>query len=62
MDLNPTSRDRIEATREIVTAATHNAVPVLTIHEDDEPVFSAVHAGKDAPIIGRSGRRRGSRR
>src|SRR5450432_2943161 len=45
MDLHMPGRNGIEATRDIVTAAPHIAILVLTMHEDDESVFSAVRAG-----------------
>jgi len=45
MDLHMPGRNGIEATRDIVSAAPHIAVLVLTMHEDDDSVFSAVRAG-----------------
>src|SRR3954453_5484080 len=42
MDLHMPGRNGIEATREIVSAAPHIAVLVLTMHDDDESVFAAV--------------------
>src|SRR5258708_27313834 len=45
MDLHMPGRNGIEATRDIVTAAPHIAILVLTMHDDDESVFSAVPVG-----------------
>lgn len=45
MDVSMPGTDGIEATRRIVDAAPHVAVVVLTMHDDDETVFSAVRAG-----------------
>ena len=44
-------RNGIEATRGIVSAAPHIAVLVLTMHEDDESVFSAVLAGARGYLV-----------
>jgi DNA-binding NarL/FixJ family response regulator len=51
MDLHMPGRNGIEATREIVSAAPHIAVLVLTMHEDDESVFSAVRAGARGYLV-----------
>jgi DNA-binding NarL/FixJ family response regulator len=51
MDLNMPRRNGIEATRAIVSAAPHIAVLVLTMHEDDESVFSAVQAGARGYLV-----------
>ena len=51
MDLHMPGRNGIEATREIVAAAPHIAVLVLTMHEDDESVFSAVRAGARGYLV-----------
>jgi DNA-binding NarL/FixJ family response regulator len=51
MDLNMPGRNGIEATRAIVSAAPHIAVLVLTMHEDDESVFSAVQAGARGYLV-----------
>jgi len=51
MDLNMPGRNGIEATREIVNAAPHIAVLVLTMHEDDESVFAAVQAGARGYLV-----------
>ncbi len=51
MDLHMPGRNGIEATREIVTAAPHIAVLVLTMHEDDESVFAAVQAGARGYLV-----------
>ena len=44
-------RNGIEATREIVSVAPHIAVLVLTMHEDDDSVFSAVRAGARGYLV-----------
>ena len=44
-------RNGIDATRAIVSAAPHIAVLVLTMHEDDESVFSAVRAGARGYLV-----------
>ncbi len=51
MDLHMPGRNGIEATRAIVSAAPHIAVLVLTMHEDDESVFSAVRAGARGYLV-----------
>ena len=51
MDLNMPGRNGIEATRDIVRAAPHIAVLVLTMHEDDESVFAAVQAGARGNLV-----------
>ena len=51
MDLHMPGRNGIEATREIVSSAPHIAVLVLTMHEDDESVFSAVRAGARGYLV-----------
>ncbi len=51
MDLHMPGRNGIDATRDIVTAAPHIAVLVLTMHEDDESVFSAVRAGARGYLV-----------
>ena len=51
MDLNMPGRNGIEATRAIVSAAPHIGVLVLTMHEDDESVFSAVQAGARGYLV-----------
>jgi DNA-binding NarL/FixJ family response regulator len=51
MDLNMPGRNGIDATRAIVSAAPHIAVLVLTMHEDDESVFSAVQAGARGYLV-----------
>jgi len=51
MDLHMPGRNGIEATRDIVAAAPHIAVLVLTMHEDDESVFSAVRAGARGYLV-----------
>ena len=51
MDLHMPGRNGIEATRDIVSAAPHVAVLVLTMHEDDESVFSAVRAGARGYLV-----------
>ena len=51
MDLNMPGCNGIEATRAIVSAAPHIAVLVLTMHEDDESVFSAVQAGARGYLV-----------
>ena len=51
MDLHMPGRNGIEATREIVSVAPHIAVLVLTMHEDDDSVFSAVRAGARGYLV-----------
>jgi DNA-binding NarL/FixJ family response regulator len=51
MDLNMPGRDGIEATRAIVASAPHIAVLVLTMHEDDDSVFSALQAGARGYLV-----------
>jgi DNA-binding NarL/FixJ family response regulator len=51
MDLNMPDRNGIEATRDIVSVAPHIAVLVLTMHEDDASVFSAVQAGARGYVV-----------
>ena len=51
MDLNMPVRNGIDATRAIVSSAPHIAVLVLTMHEDDESVFSAVQAGARGYLV-----------
>ena len=51
MDLHMPGRNGIEATREIVASAPHIAVLVLTMHEDDESVFSAVRVGARGYLV-----------
>jgi DNA-binding NarL/FixJ family response regulator len=51
MDLNMPGRNGIEATRAIVSSAPHIAVLVLTMHEDDDSVFSAVQAGARGYLV-----------
>jgi len=51
MDLHMPGRNGIEATAEIVAAAPHVAVLVLTMHEDDDSVFSAVRAGARGYLV-----------
>jgi len=51
MDLHMSGRNGIEATRDIVSAAPHIAVLVLTMHEDDDSVFSAVRAGARGYLV-----------
>jgi DNA-binding NarL/FixJ family response regulator len=51
MDLHMPGRNGIEATREIVSAAPHIAVLVLTMHEDDDSVFSAIRAGARGYLV-----------
>jgi DNA-binding NarL/FixJ family response regulator len=51
MDLHMPGRNGIEATRAIVSAAPHIAVLVLTMHDDDESVFSAVRAGARGYLV-----------
>jgi DNA-binding NarL/FixJ family response regulator len=51
MDLHMPGRNGIEATRDIVAAAPHIAVLVLTMHEDDDSVFSAVRAGARGYLV-----------
>jgi DNA-binding NarL/FixJ family response regulator len=45
MDLRMPGLDGIEATRRIVATSPHIAVLVLTMHDDDASLFSAVRAG-----------------
>jgi DNA-binding NarL/FixJ family response regulator len=45
MDINMPGIDGVEATRRIVDGSPHVAVLVLTMHDDDDTVFSAVRAG-----------------
>jgi DNA-binding NarL/FixJ family response regulator len=51
MDLHMPGLNGIEATRGIVTAAPHIAVLVLTMHDDDESVFSAIRAGARGYLV-----------
>jgi DNA-binding NarL/FixJ family response regulator len=51
MDLHMPGRNGIEATRDIVSAAPHIAVLVLTMHEEDDSVFSAVRAGARGYLV-----------
>jgi DNA-binding NarL/FixJ family response regulator len=51
MDLNMPGRNGIDATRAVVSTAPHIAVLVLTMHEDDESVFSAVQAGARGYLV-----------
>jgi DNA-binding NarL/FixJ family response regulator len=51
MDVNMPGRNGIEATRAIVSSAPHIAVLVLTMHEDDDSVFSAVQAGARGYLV-----------
>ena len=51
MDLHMPGRNGIEATRAIVSAAPHIAVLVLSMHEDDDSVFSAVRAGARGYLV-----------
>jgi len=51
MDLHMPGRNGIDATRAIASAAPHIAVLVLTMHEDDESVFSAVRAGARGYLV-----------
>jgi DNA-binding NarL/FixJ family response regulator len=51
MDLHMPGRNGIEATRDIVTAAPHIAILVLTMHDDDESVFSAVRVGARGYLV-----------
>lgn len=45
MDLQMPGCNGIEATRRIVAASPHIGILVLTMHEDDESVFTALRAG-----------------
>jgi DNA-binding NarL/FixJ family response regulator len=51
MDIHMPGRNGIEATRDIVTAAPHIAILVLTMHDDDESVFSAVRVGARGYLV-----------
>lgn len=51
MDLHMPGRSGIEATAEVAAAAPHIAVLVLSMHEDDESVFSAVRAGARGYLV-----------
>jgi DNA-binding NarL/FixJ family response regulator len=51
MDLHMPGANGIDATRAIVSAAPHIAVLVLTMHEDDDSVFSAVQAGARGYLV-----------
>jgi DNA-binding NarL/FixJ family response regulator len=51
MDVNMPGRNGIEATRAIVSSAPHIAVLVLTMHADDDSVFSAVQAGARGYLV-----------
>jgi DNA-binding NarL/FixJ family response regulator len=51
MDLHMPGRNGIEATRATVSAAPHIVVLVVTMHEDDESVFSAVRAGARGYLV-----------
>jgi DNA-binding NarL/FixJ family response regulator len=51
MDLHMPGRNGIEATRDIASAAPHIAVLVLTMHEDDDSVFSAVRVGARGYLV-----------
>jgi DNA-binding NarL/FixJ family response regulator len=51
MDVNMPDLDGIDATRRIVDAASDVTVLVMTMHEDDEAVFSAIRAGARGYVL-----------